>query len=116
LGIVVLEYGCHLLDLARKRDPGLDAVHVVTVRPRMLEALRMRDTAAGDHPVDITGDDRLLAPEAVAMHDLAVEQVRHRREADVWMWTHVGGAWEPAREIHRPHVVEKDERTDHATL
>src|SRR5262249_7098211 len=69
--------------------------------------------AAGSHPVDLPGSDRLVRAEAVAVHDLAVEEVGHRRERDVRMRTHVDAG--AGREVDRPHVVEEDERADRAT-
>src|SRR5262245_20169442 len=64
-----------LLVLVRQCDPGLDAVHESADRARLLEALRVRDAAPRDHPVDLVGLDGLLNADAVAMHDLAREQV-----------------------------------------
>ena len=67
------EEGRGLLVLGRQRNPGLDAVHGAALGARLLEALGMRDAAAGDHPVDLVGLDGLLHADAVAMHDLARE-------------------------------------------
>jgi len=50
----------------------------------------------------------------VAMHDLAVEQVRDRREADLGMRAHAHPCAE--QELGRAHLVEEDERPDHLTL
>jgi hypothetical protein len=52
----------------------------------------MHDAAPGSHPVDFAGADRLHTAEAVAVQDLAVEQVGHGREADVRMRPHVEAA------------------------
>jgi hypothetical protein len=43
-----------------QRDPRLDPVHVIAVRAGTLESFRVRDTAPGCHPVDLTGADGLL--------------------------------------------------------
>ena len=48
------------------------------------------------------------------MHDLALEQIGHRRQRDVRMRPHVDAV--PRREVGRPHVIEEDERPDHAPL
>ena len=48
-------------------------------------SLRVDDAAARGHPVDRAGLDRLHGAEAVAVHDLALEQIGNRREPDVRM-------------------------------
>ena len=80
---------------------------------RLLESLGMRDAAAGDHPVHFFGLDRLLHADAVAMHDLAREQIGDRGESDVRMRTHVDGLRKPGREVLRADVIEEDEGPDH---
>jgi hypothetical protein len=52
----------------------------------------VHDAAARGHPVHLARADHLLGAEAVAMHDLAVEEVRDRREPDVRMRAHVDAA------------------------
>ena len=96
-----------------QRDPGLDAVHRAALGARLLEALGVRDAAAGDHPVDLVGLDGLLHADAVAMHDLAGEQIGDRGEPDVRVRAHVDGLRDTRREGHRADVVEEDERADH---
>ena len=112
-GAVVRERGVGFLVFLRQRDPGLDAVQRAALGARLLEALRVGDAAAGDHPVHFVGLDGLLHAHAVAMHDLAREQVGDRREADVRMRPHVDGFREPRREVFGPDVIEEDERPDH---
>ena len=74
----------------------------------------MHDAAPGRHQVHGSRLDQLAVAQAVAMHDLAFEQVGDRREADVRMRPHVDAA---ARRKHgRAHVIEKHERPDHAAL
>ena len=46
------------------------------------------------------------------MEDLAVEEIAHRRQADVRMRPHVHAFAD--RHVRRPHVVEKNERPDEA--
>src|SRR5690606_38745588 len=77
------------------------------------EALGMRDSPPGRHPVHLARPDRLLAADAVAMHDLAVEEIGDRRKADVRMRPDVDLARNAGLEVHGPHMVEEDERTDH---
>src|SRR5215468_4315144 len=60
--------------------------------------------------------DRLLGADAVAMHNLAIEQVGDRREPDMGMGAYVYGVWYAPRKIDRPHMVEEDERADHAAV
>ncbi len=71
----------------------------------------MHDSAPGRHPVDLAGTDRLMRAEAVAVDDLALDQIRHRRQADVRMRTHV----ESLTGRHRlsAHLVEEGERSNH---
>ena len=102
--------------LARQRDPHLDAVHRPAFTACALEALGVRDAAARRHPVHFARTDRLLRAHAVAMHDLASEEVGERGKADVRMRTHVDAARDRRRKIHRSHVVEEHERADHAPL
>ena len=77
-------------------------------------ALGMHDAAAGRHEVHGAGLNQLPIAQAVAMHDLAFEQIRDRREPDVRMRAHGDAV---ARRKHGgPHVIEKHERPDHAPL
>src|SRR5687767_12103561 len=73
----------------------------------------MGNAATGDHPVDLVGLDGLLHADAVAMHDLAGEQVGHRGETDVRVWADVDGFRNPGRESHWADMVEENERADH---
>jgi hypothetical protein len=75
-------------------------------------ALAVDDAAAGHHPVDVAGGDRLHGAERVAMQDLAIEQPGDGGQADVRMRPHV----QPRtyRKIMRPEVIDKDERADAA--
>jgi hypothetical protein len=109
---MMMERGFSFFVGQRKRDP-----HLKTVQPRALRsligrgALRMGDAAPGRHPVDVAVTNRLLRAEAVTVDDLALEQVRHCRQADVRMRRHV----EPLP--HREptiHLVEEGEGADHA--
>src|SRR6185312_11063751 len=83
---------------------------------RELEPLRVRYALAGDHPVHFTGPNGLLRSDAVAMHDLARKQVRHRRQPDVRMGAYVDAFGDARREVDRTEVVEENERPDHPVL
>jgi hypothetical protein len=76
----------------------------------------MRDATAGDHPVDLTGLNGLLRADAVAMHDLAVEQVRDGGQADVRMRPHIYRSRNPALEVRWPEMVKENERAHHVLL
>src|SRR5688500_2478 len=106
---MVRERRFDFLVLLRQGDPGLDAVQVPALPPRALESLGMRDAAASGHPVDLERPDRLLEPEAVAMHDLAFEEVGHGRQADVGVGPYVHGPGNAGRKIHRAHAIEEYE-------
>ena len=76
--------------LGRQRHPALQAVQRLAVDAVLRRgALGMHDAAAGGHPVDLAGPDRHGGAEAVAVHDLAVEQVGHGGEPDMRMRPHV---------------------------
>src|SRR4051794_9962018 len=77
--LVVVERGRGLLRLPWQPDLGLDPVHVAALAAGALEALRMGDAGPGRHPVDFAGTYGLLEAEAVAMGDLAFEQVSDGR-------------------------------------
>ena len=50
------------------------------------------------------------------MHDLAFEQVRDGRQADVRVRPDIDAARNARLEAHRAEVVEENERSDHPTL
>src|SRR5262245_6815193 len=91
-----------------QRDPGLDAVQCPTLSAGALEALRMGDAATGRHPIDLARNDRLLGPDAIAMHDLALEQIGDRGQADMRVGTNVDLLADAGRELDRSHMVEED--------
>ncbi len=110
---MMAERGIGELVLFRERDPGLQALQARARAAQLRRgALRMNDAVPSGHPVDIARCDRLHGAEAVTVQDFALEQIGDRRQAYVRMRAHVdAGAW---REIRRTHVIEKDERADHA--
>src|SRR5579863_2090734 len=110
--------GKHRLDfllLPGQGDPGLDGMYRAALAPRTLEALRVSDAASGGHPVDLFRPDNLFYRRRVAVHDFAVEQIRHRRQADVRVRPHVAIAREALPQNHRTEVIEKNERSHHMT-
>jgi len=74
------------------------------------------DAAACGHPVDLGRADILLDAQAVAVGDLAVEQIGQGRDADVRVRAHVDRLGDAGGHVHRAHVVEEDEGADRATL
>jgi hypothetical protein len=97
----------------RLGDPQLDAVQHAAVARRRL--LRMGHTAPGGHQVELPGADRLLAAEAVGVHDLALDQPRHRLKAGVGVRTDLHASARPVRR-HRPEVVGEAPRPDRPPL
>jgi hypothetical protein len=91
----VREGGLGFLMLFGQRHPGLDAVQMIALAPRSLEALRVGDAPPGRHPVDLARADRLFRAHAVAVHDLAREQIGDRRQANMRMRPHVDRAGTP---------------------
>src|SRR5260221_13340297 len=74
----------------------------------------MGNAAPRRHPVDGTGPDRLDGAQIVTMQDLAVEQVGDSGEADMRVRPDVDAG---SRFEHGwAHLVEEDERSDHAPL
>ena len=109
---VVQERRLHLLELERQCDPGLDAVQPRRDGEVVAGALGVHDAAAGRHEVHGTGLDELPIAQAVAVHDLAFEEVSDRREPDVRMRAH--GDAVVRRKHGGPHVIEEHERPHHA--
>ena len=95
--------------------PRLDGMHAATFGASLFEPLRMRDAAACDHPVHFARTDRLLGAEAVAVHDLAFEQISDCRQTDVRMRPYVHGSRDSAWEIDRAQVIEKNEGSNHTS-
>src|SRR5512147_724735 len=116
VALVVGKGGLGFLMLFRQRHPGLDTVQMVALAPRALEALRVSYAATGRHPVDLARSDRLFRANAVAVHDLAREQIGDRRQADMLVRPHVDRAGHARRHVHRTHMIEEDEGADHAPL
>jgi len=112
----VLERRIDFLLPVRQRQPGLNALKAETFHPRPLEAFGVGDAAARRHPVDLGRADVLLDAQAVAVGDLAVEQIGQGRDADVRVRAHVHGLGNAGGHVHGAHVVEEDKRTDRATL
>ena len=89
-GIVVLKAGFHFLPVSRQSHPGLNAAQPRSgLAQRRRRTLRVHDAAAGGHPVQLARPDDLLEAEAVAVHDLALDQPGEGRQADVRMRPHV---------------------------
>ncbi len=77
-------------------------------------AFAMGDAAAGGHPVHRAGPDRLHAPQAVAVQDLAPDEIGDGGEADVRMGADIEPGAGP--QDRRAELVEEDERPHHAAL
>ena len=104
-----------LLVVSRQRDPALQAMQRLAAHAALRRgALGMHDAASRGHPVDFARPDRHRRAEAVAVHDLAVEQEGDGGEPDVRMRPHVDAL--AAAELGRPEVIEEDEGADHAPL
>src|SRR5690606_32139285 len=63
------------------------------------------------HQVDFTRTYRQRRPQTVAMHHLAVEEIRDGREPDMRMRPDVDAL--TGEKLCRPHLVEKDEGSHH---
>ncbi len=113
LHLVMREARLHFLLGRRQRHPHLQAVNGAAGGAQFgAGALGMHDAAPGRHPVDFARLDRRRGAEAVAVHDLAVEQIGDGGEPDMRMRPHVEAV--AGAEFRRPEMVEEDERPDHA--
>ena len=111
--VVMREARRDLLVGGRQGDPQLQSVQRLAAGAMIGRgALRMHDAAAGGHQVHVARMNRDGAAEAVAVHDLAVEQERDGGEPDMRMRPHVDAL--AGAEFDRPEVIEEDERADHA--
>src|SRR6266536_5754712 len=90
----------------------LDAEHALGALPRARgAAFGMRDAAPGGHQIHGAGRDLKRGACTVAVHDATVEQICDGRKPDVRVRANVEAM--SSHELHRPHLVEEDERTDH---
>jgi hypothetical protein len=93
-------------------DPSLQPREPVGRRQHIaVDPLGMGDAVTRRHQVDRAGLDPLVGAEAVAMVELALEEIGHRRQADVGMRTNVDPL--PGEKLRRSHLVEEDERPEH---
>src|SRR5690349_1886193 len=116
IGGVVCESRVDLFVFLWQSNPGLYAVYASALSACALEPLRVRYAASRGHPVDLAGPDRLLRADAIAMHDLAFEKIRHCRKPDVRVRPYIDRSWYARSESSGPHMIEEDERTHHAPL
>jgi hypothetical protein len=93
----------------RQGDPGLDAEQAVRrLAGGGARSLGVGDPAARHHPVDGAGENDLVRAQAIAVLELAAEEVGDGREANMGMRAYVDA---PAGdEPSRSHLVEEDER------
>ena len=106
---IVAEPGFGLFVLDGQGDPGLDPVYAAARVPQVVGgAFGMGDAAARAHPVHVTGFDPLDGAETVAMHERALEQIGHGRQADVRVRPDIEAL--AGRHLDRPHMIEKHER------
>lgn len=107
----MVEFRLGFLVFQRECDPQLKPVHAGTGEPQFLwSSFGMHDAASGGHPIDVTRPNRLVRSEAVAVNDLAVEEVRHGREADMRMRAHIDPV--TRGEFGGPEVIEEHERAN----
>lgn len=98
-----------------QRYPGLDAEEALAGPPALVvRSFRMDDAASCLHPVHRPRFDGEVRAKAVAVPDLAFEEIGDGREVDVRMRTHVDPL--VGQELRRPHLVEEDEGTHHLPL
>jgi hypothetical protein len=87
-------------------DPELETVRARTSAPQFgTRAFGMDDAASCGHPIDIARPNGLVRSEAVAMNDLAIEEIRHCREADMRVRPDIETM--SRSEICGPHMIKK---------
>ena len=74
----------------------------------------MNDAASGGHEIHRTRRDLLDVSLAVAMQDLAVEEVGDGRQANVRMRPNIQPL--PSDKLNRAEMIEEDKRPHHLTL
>src|ERR1017187_1547051 len=94
-----------LLIRVRQSDPGLNAVQMIALAPRLFEAFGMGDAAPRGHPIYFARYNGLFRSQTVAMHDLAIEQIGDGGKPDMGVGPHIDAAWNSGREVRRPHVI-----------
>src|SRR5262245_16689537 len=105
---MVMKFRLRLLVLRGERNPKLDCVKARTSHPQLgRSAFRVDDAPAGCHPIDRAGPDNLLRATAVSMDDLALKDMRHRRQIDVRMRADIYAT--ARRQVRGAHVIEEDE-------
>jgi hypothetical protein len=115
VAVKMLERGRDFFLAFRKRDPALDAEHLLA---RGAHTPGVRSECAmplpGGHQVHRAGRDLLLLPSLSRCMMRAVEQIGDGGEPDMRMRPHVHAL--PGDELHRPHLIEEDEGADHLPL
>ena len=109
---VVFEAGWIVADIVGERDPQLQSVH----RRGMLGrgVFRVGDPAAGSHQIELSGPDHLMATQAVAVLDDAVDKPRDGLQCCVRVrWDLHARA---TGDIIGAEVVDETPRTDHPPL
>ncbi len=97
----------------RQRDPALEPMDGLAVASMLGgRALGMHNSAPGRHPVHFARTNGRGASEAVAMHDLAVEEIGDGCKPDMGMRPHVDPL--TGAEFGRAEMIEEDEGSDHA--
>src|SRR5713101_9393672 len=93
----------------RHARPELQAVRAAAHATQLRRcALRMCNAAARGHPIDGARLDVLHRADAVAVHELSFEKVRHRRQPDMRVRTHIAVA--EGLELLRTEMIEEKER------
>ncbi len=113
--VEVLEGGLDLLMLFRQGNPTLNPEQAFTTASRTRwRALGMCDATPGGHEIYRAGRDLERIALAVAMHNAPIKQVGDRGKPDVRVGAHI----EPVsiKKLRRPHLIEKNERTNHLAL
>ena len=77
-----------------------------------VRSLGMGDAVPGDHPVHGTRCDPLVGAQGIAVMQTPLVEIGDRCEADMRVRADVDPL--PRHELGRPHLVEEDERPDHA--
>src|ERR1019366_10488081 len=110
----MLKRGVGFLLRPWKRDPALNSEEALAALARAQRAaLGVRNPSPGGHEVHCPRGNLERIAFTVAMHDAAIEKIGDGRKPDMGMRANIHAS--ASDELHRPHLIKENERTNHLT-